>query len=245
MLGFVTGLNLSEDLAFIGDYVVRNEYQGQGIGRALWNNALRHIGSDRNLALHSATDMTLKYKNNSGFVVDSGIQIYLFEGKIDCSLMLGRVEGISVIPINEENIGKVIQYDRQVCGGIDRTILIEGQVTGPDIVAMVALHRQEVVGYGVVCVSIANKARTDQIYANTSAIGELLLAQCCRSLASRGITELVYRCFSTYKQAIEVANKLNLVLDESHRYELLFTKCLIPFDNDKVFSPTSCSYYPF
>ena len=190
--------------------------------------------------------MTLKYKNNSGFVVDSGIKICLFEGTVDYNLMLERVEGISVIPINEENIGKVIQYDRQICGGINRTILIGCQVRSSDIAVMVALNdRQEVVGYGVVCVTIANTVRTDQIYANTSAIGELLLAQCCRSLADRGITDLVYRCLDSNKQAIEVANKLNLVLDEGHSYSLLFTKCVVPFDHDKVFSPSCSAFYPF
>ena len=233
-MGFITGLNLSDDLGFIGQYAVRNAYQGLGIGSALWNKALRHIGSDRNVGLHSAPDMAQKYKK-SGFGTDSGIKMHLFKGRVDCCRMLEKVEGIAVIAINEENIGKVIQYDRQICKGIDRSALIEDQTIGPDIVAVVALNeRQEAVGYGVVSVSIANNARTDQIYANTIDIAELLLAHCCRSLASRGITELVYRCLDSNEQAIKVTNKLNLVLDESKSDSMLFTKHVALFDHDKL-----------
>ena len=160
--------------------------------------------------------------------------------------MLERIEGISVIPINEENIGKVIQYDRQVCKGLDRTLFIEAQVKGPDIVAMVALNeREEVVGYGIMFVSIANKARTDQIYANSRDIAELLLSYCCQSLSRRGITELFYRCLDSNKQSIELANKLDLVRFEGIEIPLLFTKYVVTFEQDKVFSPPCCTYYPF
>ena len=242
-MGFITSLNLSDNLAFIGQYDVRRAHQGLGIGSQLWNKALQHIG-DRNVALYSTPKMTIKYKN-SGFGVDSGIRVLYFNGTISSVLMIERLEGISVIPIDEENIEKVIQYDRLVCRGIDRKLFIARQVKSPDIVAMVALNeREEVVGYGVMCVSSNNKARTDQIYANSRDIAELLLSHCCRPLASRGITQLFYRCLNSNKQAIELANKLNLVRFELD-IPLLFTKCVVPFEQDKVFSPPCCTYCPF
>ena len=41
-----SGINVSPGLGFMGSYAVRTEYQGLGIGSALWRKAMEHIGND-------------------------------------------------------------------------------------------------------------------------------------------------------------------------------------------------------
>lgn len=62
----ISVVNLDPGFAFLGLYICREEWRGQGIGRALWNHALRHAGN-RAIGLDGVAAQQANYAK-SGFV---------------------------------------------------------------------------------------------------------------------------------------------------------------------------------
>jgi ribosomal protein S18 acetylase RimI-like enzyme len=69
ILGVCTGVNLTPNFAFIGQYAVRPQYQGLGIGSALWKKVMEHIGTERNISLFAVEEMFETYQKKGGFVI--------------------------------------------------------------------------------------------------------------------------------------------------------------------------------
>lgn len=65
-LACISVVNHSDDFAFLGFYICRPEYRGQGIGFALWQHALDHAGA-RTVGLDGVADQEANYAR-SGFV---------------------------------------------------------------------------------------------------------------------------------------------------------------------------------
>ena len=70
-MGICNGVNLSDELAFIFQFGVRPDYQGQGIGQLLWKSVLEHIGPERNVGVYAREEMVAKYQKK-GFPIVSG-----------------------------------------------------------------------------------------------------------------------------------------------------------------------------
>lgn len=62
----ISVVNHTEDMAFLGLYICRPAYRGQGVGFALWEDAIRHAG-DRTVGLDGVPDQQANYAR-SGFV---------------------------------------------------------------------------------------------------------------------------------------------------------------------------------
>ena len=106
------------DMAFIGQYAVLPEYQGKGIGSALWKAMMTHIGTERNVSLYAAKEMIPKYRDRSNFIVIPKKCGLWFSGKFNSNQLIEAIDGISVLPISEDNIEKVVQYQGSARGGI-------------------------------------------------------------------------------------------------------------------------------
>src|SRR4051812_28754921 len=123
ILGFCNGNNISPELAFIGQYEVRPEFQKLGIGMKIWNRVMEHIGPKRTIGLFTVPPMSDLYRDKCNFSVIQRTT-HCLDGKVDSSKLIQAIDGISVVPISEDNIEKVIQYDKQIWNGLDRTVLI-------------------------------------------------------------------------------------------------------------------------
>ncbi|MDJ0628223.1 MAG: GNAT family N-acetyltransferase [Rhodobacter sp.] len=62
----ISVVNHSDSFAFLGLYIVRPEFRGQGIGHALWQHALRHAGA-RTVGLDGVPEQQANYRA-SGFL---------------------------------------------------------------------------------------------------------------------------------------------------------------------------------
>lgn len=74
----ISVVNHSDTLAFLGLYICRPEYRGQGVGYALWRHALDHAGQ-RTVGLDGVPDQQDNYRK-SGFVLTG--QTVRFEGNV-------------------------------------------------------------------------------------------------------------------------------------------------------------------
>jgi len=62
----ITVVNYSAEYGFLGFYIVHPDYRGTGVGMAIWNVGMRHLG-DRTIGLDGVVDQQENYKK-SGFV---------------------------------------------------------------------------------------------------------------------------------------------------------------------------------
>lgn len=77
----ISVVNHSDRLAFLGLYLCRPEFRGQGHGYALWHHAMGHAG-DRSVGLDGVPDQQDNYRK-SGFELAD--QTWRYEGRVDAS----------------------------------------------------------------------------------------------------------------------------------------------------------------
>ncbi|KPA23234.1 Acetyltransferase (GNAT) family protein [Shimia sp. SK013] len=82
----ISVVNHTDDFAFLGLYIAKPEYRGQGVGYGLWQHALRHA-HDRVVGLDGVPDQQKNYAS-SGFVFVS--QTTRFSGEVPAKTS-GRV----------------------------------------------------------------------------------------------------------------------------------------------------------
>lgn len=66
--------------AFVGFYGVEPEYQGFGVGRALWAKTFARLDDGLNVGLYGVPDMAHKYKR-AGFIIEDSIDMLIYESQ--------------------------------------------------------------------------------------------------------------------------------------------------------------------
>lgn len=57
----LAGVNHSPSFAFIGQYAVKEEHRGKGIGQTMWQKMMQNVGNKKNIALFAAPKMFPNY----------------------------------------------------------------------------------------------------------------------------------------------------------------------------------------
>ena len=244
LIGACSGVVWSTNLAFIGQYCVRPEYEGKGIGSELWAKVMQHIGKDNNVSLFAATNMFEKYRVRSGFSIVPEKRLHYYEGNLNCDQLLKTIAGISLAPISEDNIAKVTQYDKQVTG-LDRKVVIEGLAKTNGNVSAVALNQdQQVLGFCVLSVANIGVLMIEPLYADDLSIAEVLINKCSESLSTNQTNRVIYHFWDSHPTSKAIAEKLGLNY-MNIKEPVLFTKEAVEGDKNKIFSPTNSSFFPF
>jgi len=91
------------DYGFVGLYIVKPQYRGQGYGIPIWQEAMNYL-RDINIGLDGVPAQIDNYRE-SGFMLYNGS--LRFAGKI------ALMENISqyIIPVNESHLNEIIAYD--------------------------------------------------------------------------------------------------------------------------------------
>ena len=241
----MSGINLTSNLAFIGQYAVRPQYQGLGIGSALWKRVMGNIGTERNISLFSGDRMFETYRNKLGFVIVPEKRIHFYTGKVNCDHLIRQLEGVSLVLINEYNVIAVSEYDKQICDGLDRRQLIEEYCKTPQTVCLAAVNKEshQIIGYSIITATISDMAIFEPLYADNEQIAELLISKCCDLLPIAKTNGIVFKCWDFNEKAITLANKMRL--NFVRKEPILFTKELIEGKVEKIYCVSSRDFYPF
>ncbi|CAG2112227.1 unnamed protein product, partial [Medioppia subpectinata] len=238
ILGYCAAVINTHDFAFIGGFCVRPEYRGHGIGKYLWNTGMAHMG-DRNIGLFAFSyKMFEVYRDHNNFTCVPDRHILHFRGPYDPNNdIIDKIDGISLVSINESNLRDVIEYDKDLCG-IDRSVYIEGISKSPESVNLVAINeKNQVLGYCVVLALTTGTTGIEPLYADNEQIAELLANKCCQRLPKNLTQELIYKCWNINDKSKVIAMKLGL--KEKRDQMSCFTKKVGTGKLDKVFSIAS------
>ncbi|CAG2170314.1 unnamed protein product, partial [Oppiella nova] len=209
LLGYLSGVNVTEDLAYIGAYAVRPEYQGRGIGKALWAKTIEHMG-DRNLGLVSSKQNTFEYyRDVHNFRYISDRRVIIMAGLLTSNpQLIDNIDGISLVTIDGHNVRDVIEYDKHV-SGLDRSVLIESLYKLPETINLVANDDQgHVVGYSFLYKTNMGQYLFEPLYADNERIAELLVGKCVARLPPN--RRLEYKCWTSSEKAQMIGTKLGL-----------------------------------
>ena len=135
----ISAVKYGDSFGFIGFYIVKPEFRGQGHGLTLWNAALESL-QGRNVGLDGVVAQQENYVKSGFSLAYRQIRYEGLGGSV------GHASGCT--PLTELPVERVINYDRQFFPEV-RSRFIKPWVTHPQHHAIAVLEAQTLAGYGV------------------------------------------------------------------------------------------------
>lgn len=165
VIGAISAVAYDQSYGFIGFYLVKPEYRGQGYGYAIWQEAMAYMG-DRNVGLDGLIVQQANYEK-SGFQVAYTHIRYETVGGGEYPHYPGLVD-LTTVPLTE-----LAKYDRLVFPS-ERTKFLQNWLIPPGRFALGVISDNQLVGYGVIRPSYQG-FRIGPLFANNRQIAEVLL----------------------------------------------------------------------
>ncbi len=143
-VGCISAVKYENDFAFIGFYIVKEEYRGQGYGIQLWKHAMDSL-QGRNIGLDGVVAQQENYKK-SGFHL--AYRNFRYEGILDNQL-INEPLGLGLIPLREVPFQQVLDYDR-FCFPAARETFLRAWIDMPNAVGYAKLVGRTLRGYGMI-----------------------------------------------------------------------------------------------
>lgn len=128
-----------EHFGFLGLYIVKPGYRGQGFGMRIWQHGMRYLG-DRNIGLDGVVAQQANYRKSGFRLAYRNIRYQGHVSGIGCA----QVVAAAGVPFEQ-----LLAYDRQ-CFPAARERFVSAWIAQPDAVALAAVDAGRVAGYGVV-----------------------------------------------------------------------------------------------
>lgn len=175
--GFLVGLLNNQPIAcisavsyhsrfgFMGFYIVKPEYRGQGYGIKIWDAAIQYL-KNQNIGLDGVVEQQDNYRKSGFKLAYSNIR---YEG-ITQSLT-AAFDGI--VPLTPTLFEAVSNYDR-LCFPEERSDFLRCWVQQPESYALVATEQNEIKGYGVIR-KCRNGYKIGPLFANNAILADQLM----------------------------------------------------------------------
>ncbi|ANV91372.1 GNAT family N-acetyltransferase [Picosynechococcus sp. PCC 8807] len=160
----ISAVKYAPNFAFIGFYIVKPEYRGQGYGWQIWQAAIASV-ADRNVGLDGVVAQQENYKKSGFNLAYNNVRYSGLGG--------GQIpEHPCLKPLTVVNIEAVCQYDQQFFPG-DRRTFLKSWLQQPDSTTWVMVNNTEITGYGMVR-PCRRGYKIGPLFANNAAIAEIL-----------------------------------------------------------------------
>jgi GNAT superfamily N-acetyltransferase len=221
-VGCISCVAYGDWFGFIGLYIVKPEYRGQGYGIKLWNDAIAYL-KGRNIGLDGVIEQQENYKK-SGFKL--AYRNIRFEATGD-----GKLAQF-IVPVADIPLAQILEYDRK-CFPVDREIFMTNWFNMPNAVSLAKVENGVLQGFGVIR-ACGNGYKIGPLFADDERIAEDLY----QSLTSHAIGAPVY--FD-----VPEVNRAAVAIAERHNMKMVFetarmyTKEEPKVDLDRVFGVTT------
>jgi len=162
-VGCISAVAYNRHFGFIGFYIVKPQFRGQGLGIQLWKAAIARLGSARNIGLDGVIAQQHNYKK-FGFQIAYNHLRYQGVG--------GGVVPPNVVELTNVSFDKVIAYDRQLFPA-ERSQFLHPWILPRNHTAF-GVVKGNLVGYGVIRESRTG-FRIGPLFADDEQIAEQLL----------------------------------------------------------------------
>ncbi|MEM6252038.1 MAG: GNAT family N-acetyltransferase [Cyanobacteria bacterium P01_D01_bin.156] len=147
LMGFLAGkpiasisaVKYGKTFGFIGFYIVKPEYRGQGYGFTLWQAALTEL-QGRNIGLDGVVDQQNNYRKSGFQLAHRNVRYAGISNSID--------HKTSCVPLAEILSASIIEYDRRFFPE-ERTRFTQAWIDQAEHHAVGMIDQEKLVGYGV------------------------------------------------------------------------------------------------
>ncbi|MBV5261191.1 GNAT family N-acetyltransferase [Synechococcus moorigangaii CMS01] len=160
----ISAVKYAPNFAFVGFYIVKPEYRGQGFGWQIWQTAMATVG-DRNVGLDGVVAQQENYKKSGFALTYNNVRYRGFGG--------GKIpENPNLKAAAAMKIEKICDYDRQFFPG-DRRTFLQSWLQQSDSSTWVMVNGTEITGYGMVR-RCRQGYKIGPLFANDAKIAEAL-----------------------------------------------------------------------
>jgi GNAT superfamily N-acetyltransferase len=222
----ISAVKYGDDFGFIGLYLVKPDYRGQGFGLAIWQHAIDYL-QGRNMGLDGVIAQQPNYQK-SGFKTAYRNLRYQTQG-------LGQAyHHPNLVELNQVAVSAVQDYDAPVFPA-DRRDFIRRWIVQKQGTALGILCNGELAGYGVIRACQNNYYKIGGLYADNTENADILL-QALLSYAPAN-SQVFLDIPEVNPAAVALVNKYNMTtLFETAR---MYTKTPPVVDLDKTFGITT------
>jgi GNAT superfamily N-acetyltransferase len=146
-VGCISAVAYGAEFGFIGFYIVRPEYRGQGFGMKLWQTAMKYL-TPRIIGLDGVVAQQNNYKQ-SGFQLAYRNIRYVAKNLQQTRLVSSDLPLASLVPLEEIPFAQLAEYDKSVFT-YGRDAFLQEWIRQPQASAMGICRGSRLTGYGVV-----------------------------------------------------------------------------------------------
>ncbi len=209
---------------FVGFYIVKPKYRGQGYGIKIWQHAMKYAGS-RNLGLDGIADQQPKYIKSGFKSAYCDITHKGFSKKYPSDSRL--------LDLRRIDFQQILEYDRS-CFPVVRSKFLKCWINGPERTSLGYMENTQLRGFGVI-----RKCRSwykiGPLFADSLSVAEALF-QGLSSSVEKG-SEIGMDIPEVNNKALDFAAEHNL--SEAFRLGRMYTQTPPNIDLQKIFSVTS------
>lgn len=136
-VGCISAVAYDQHFGFIGFYIVKPQFRGQGFGLKLWKTAIAYLG-ERNIGLDAVIEQQQNYQK-SGFQI--AYKHIRYQGVGGGVVPAGIIE-LSTVPFEQ-----LLAYDRQQFPS-ERSLFLRHWIQQPESAALGVVNDGQLVGYG-------------------------------------------------------------------------------------------------
>lgn len=221
-IGCISAVAYNDEFGFLGFYIIKAPYRGQGYGLQLWNHAIDYMGN-RTVGLDGVIAQQENYKK-------SGFKFYYrnirFEG-------VGRSSHqTTLIDLKKIPFQTLLQFDTPIFG-TQRELFLKYWTSMPNALCLGKMDKERLVGYGVIR-SCANGYKIGPLFACDIGVAKEIYF----ALSSKAANQPIFLDIPEInKKALQLAENENLqkVFETARMYKKEPPKQHL----DKVFGVTS------
>ena len=145
-IGCISAIKYSPDFAFIGFYLVKPEFRGQGYGMQLWQAAMSYL-SGCNIGLDGVAAQQANYQKSGFQLAYANVR---FQGEVSLvnADKPNKLKGAAV-PLGTVPLSSLFTYENAFFPA-DRTAFVQAWVEQDDANALAYVDEGSVQGYGVI-----------------------------------------------------------------------------------------------
>lgn len=145
-IGCISAIKYSPDFAFIGFYLVKPEFRGQGYGMQLWQAAMSYL-SGCNIGLDGVAAQQANYQKSGFQLAYANVR---FQGEVSLvnADKPNKLKG-AVVPLGTVPLSSLFTYENAFFPA-DRTAFVQAWVEQDDANTLAYVDEGSVQGYGVI-----------------------------------------------------------------------------------------------
>lgn len=163
-IGSISAVAYNQNFGFIGFYIIKPEFRGQGWGLKLWQAALRYLGEQRNIGLDGVIAQQNNYQKSSFKIAYRHIR-YQGGG--------GGTMPDQVVDLSDISWQELLAYDTQHFPA-SRPNFLQRWIQQPESFALAIHDQNQLKGYGIIRLC-RQGYKIGPLFADESALADRLL----------------------------------------------------------------------